>query len=271
MNTNLNQENDTLFFGDESDITEHVSSLRYAGMIQRALMPDAEIIKKYLKDYFVLFLPRDIVSGDFYYTFSDKKRLCIAAGDCTGHGVPGALLSILGISFLNEVLQSCISFKPNKILNILREKVMKALNQKGDDSLTKDSIDIALCMIDISSGTLDFSGANRPLFMVRDGELIEYKGDNMTIGIAPVREKSFTNYSINLLEGDSFYIFSDGYCDQFGGVEDKKFKYYRFRQIIKSLQGMSMNRQRDVLESSFREWQGSLPQVDDVTVIGFKF
>jgi len=150
---------------------EHLSSLRYAGMIQHALMPDEETLSGILKDYFILFLPRDIVSGDFYYAFSNREYLCVAAGDCTGHGVPGALLSILGISFLNEIMQSEKCMKANRVLNMMRERVMKALHQTGEKSGTKDSIDIALCIVSLKTGEMQYAGANRPLVMIRNGEL----------------------------------------------------------------------------------------------------
>jgi phosphoserine phosphatase RsbU/P len=255
---------------DGQEINDHISSLRYAGIIQHALMPNPVVLKSHIHDHFVLFLPRDIVSGDFYYVFRDRKKICIATGDCTGHGVPGALMSILGISILNEIMQSCVDLKANRVLNLMREKVMKALNQKGNSADTKDSIDIALCLIDCSSDSLEFSGAGRPLYMVRNGKLIEFKADSMTIGIDPVHEKSFTNHNIEISPGDTFYIFSDGYCDQFGELTDKKFKYWRFRQLIESIQGHSMEQQKNILIRNFAEWKGATQQIDDVTVFGFQ-
>ena len=156
----------------DQGVEDHLASLRYAGMIQRALMPDPYILKGVLRDFFILFLPRDIVSGDFYYTFSSRQFTCIAAGDCTGHGVPGALMSILGISFLNEILQSKTNIRANRVLNNMREKIMKALHQTGVKAETKDSIDIGICLIECGSGSLQFAGANRPLIRIRNGELI---------------------------------------------------------------------------------------------------
>ncbi len=261
---------DLISLADEMEISDHISSLRYAGIIQQALMPDVKRINDFINDYFILFLPRDIVSGDFYYTYRDRKKICIAIGDCTGHGVPGALMSILGISFLNEILQMGECTKANRILNLMREKVMKALNQKGFSSDTKDSIDIGLCLIDRDLKRIDFSGAGRPLYMARNGVLTEIKSDNMTIGIDPVQEKSFTNHTIVTAPGDKFYLFSDGYCDQFGELTDKKFKYWRFRELIESVQELDLAQQRTVLERTFMEWKGNTQQVDDVTVFGFK-
>lgn len=250
---------------------EHFASLRYAGMIQHALMPDPELLGGLLRDYFVLFLPRDIVSGDFYYAFFNKDYLCIAAGDCTGHGVPGALMSILGISFLNEILQTNCMMKANRILNLMREKVMKALHQTGKKSEAKDSIDIGLCLIDCDSGKLQYSGANRPLVLVRKGELIEYKPDLMTIGVAPLKEVAFRNVDIDTHPGDTFYLFSDGYSDQFSEATDKKMKNKNFKNLLKSVSHLPMAEQKLRLEESFNNWKGSVPQVDDVLIFGFQF
>jgi serine phosphatase RsbU (regulator of sigma subunit) len=251
-------------------LDDHLASLRYAGMIQQALMPEPEMLKSLLRDYFVLFLPRDIVSGDFYYTFSNRQFLCIAAGDCTGHGVPGALLSILGISFLNEILQSRIDLKANRVLNLMREKVMKALRQTGDRSETKDSIDISLCIFESSSGRLQYSGANRPMIRVRNGLITEFKPDKMTIGLAPLKEHSFTSQIINTLPGDTFYLFSDGFSDQFSELTDKKFKHKQLKHVIESMAGLSLSRQKEYLEDTFNEWKGHYQQIDDVLIFGFQ-
>jgi len=252
------------------DVEDHLASLRYARLIQHALMPDPLMLKCILKDLFVLFLPCDIVSGDFYYTYSCRQFACIAAGDCTGHGVPGALMSILGISFLNEILQSKTNFRANRILNQMREKIMKALNQTGCQEEAKDSIDIGLCVIDTNSGSLQFAGANRPLLRIREGELTEFKPDRMTIGIAPLTERPFTNAVIETQPGDSFYLFTDGFADQFGEMTDKKLKYNGFRQILLSAAGLPMASQKERLEAAFNEWKGRFPQYDDVLVFGFK-
>jgi serine phosphatase RsbU (regulator of sigma subunit) len=252
------------------EIDDHMASLRYAGIIQKALMPDPESLRGLFKDYFVLFLPRDIVSGDFYYTFSNRQNTFIAAGDCTGHGVPGALLSILGISFLNEIVQSKSDPKANRILNLMREKVMKALHQTGEGSVTKDSIDISLCVIDQHTGKFQYSGANRPLIRMRKGELTEYKPDKMTIGLAPLAEQSFTNQIIDTLPGDSFYMFSDGFADQFGELTDKKFKHKHLKRVIVSMASLPMSQQKKILKSTFNEWKGKTQQIDDVLVFGFQ-
>jgi serine phosphatase RsbU (regulator of sigma subunit) len=252
-------------------LDDHFASLRYAGIIQKALLPGTELLKGCFKDHFVLFLPRDIVSGDFYYVLRNRHYFCVAAGDCTGHGVPGALLSILGISFLNDILQSRCDLKANRVLNLMREKLMKALHQTGERSETKDSIDIALCIIDNASGKLHFAGANRPLIRMRNGELQEFKADKMTIGLAPLKESPFTNQVMETQKGDTFYLFSDGYSDQFGEMTDKKFKYKHLRRVIGSCSGLPLGRQKEILESTFLEWKGNTQQIDDVLVFGFQF
>jgi serine phosphatase RsbU (regulator of sigma subunit) len=251
-------------------MNDHIASLRYAGMIQHALMPDPIVLKGYLKDFFVLFRPRDIVSGDFYYAYCNRQKMCIALGDCTGHGVPGALMSILGISLLNEIMQSGANFKANRILNLMREKVMKALNQTGNYGETKDSIDIGICVIDCISGKMQYSGANRPLIMVRNGELTEFKADKMTIGIAPLRESPFTNILIETMPGDSFYLYSDGFSDQFGEITDTKFKHKHFKRLIESVNNLPMSVQKERFESAFNEWKGNAQQIDDVLIFGFQ-
>jgi len=249
---------------------DHLASLRYAGMIQQALMPDSATLKNLLHDYFVLFLPRDIVSGDFYYAYSNRQYLCLAAGDCTGHGVPGALLSILGISFLNEIMQLKNDPKANRVLNLMREKVMKALRQTSDRSTTKDSIDISLCIYDRSSAKLQYSGANRPMIRVRNGLLTEYKPDKMTIGMAPLKEHSFTCQIIDTMPGDTYYLFSDGFSDQFSELTDKKFKHKQLKKVIETMAGLTLAHQKEYLEDTFREWKGTYQQIDDVLIFGFQ-
>jgi serine phosphatase RsbU (regulator of sigma subunit) len=270
MSVEIQDNPDLLSLLPKQVIDDHVAGLRYAQIIQRALMPDPAILKGRLKDFFIIFLPRDIVSGDFYYAFCSKHKICVAAGDCTGHGVPGALMSILGISFLNEIMQSDINLNANRILNLMREKVMQALHQTGNFREAQDSIDIGLCIVDCVSGKLQYSGANRPLIMIRNRKMTEFKPDKMTLGVAPVKEASFTNNCIETKPGDSFYLFSDGYSDQFGELTDKKFKYKHFKRIINSIQDLSMSKQKQHLENAFNEWKGDAQQVDDVLVIGFQ-
>jgi serine phosphatase RsbU (regulator of sigma subunit) len=271
MEESSNKSMDLVSLIGDTLMDDHFASLRYAGLIQHALMPDPELLSGLLNDYFVLFLPRDIVSGDFYYASCNRDSICIAAGDCMGHGVPGALMSILGISFLNEILHAKGNFKANRILNVMREKVMKALHQTGDRAETKDSIDVGLCFIDCKSGKMQFAGANRPLIRIRDGELTEFKPDLMTIGLAPLAENAFRNHDIDTLPGDVFYLFSDGFSDQFGELTNKKLKNRYFKKLLESVSNLPMDQQKEQLEKAFLEWKGAVPQVDDVLVFGFKF
>jgi len=249
---------------------DHLASLRYAGIIQQALMPDQEVLEGLFREHFVLFLPRDIVSGDFYYAIRNRQYICVAAGDCTGHGVPGALLSIMGISFLNEIFQVKNEPRANRALNLMREKVMKSLHQTGERSEANDSIDLGLCVIDCNTHTLQYSGANRPMIRVRNGVMTEFKGDKMTIGLAPLKEHSFTNMVIDTLPGDTFYLFTDGFSDQFSELTDKKFKYKQLKRVIETMAGLSLSRQKVYLEESFCEWKGCTQQIDDVLVFGFQ-
>jgi len=244
-------------------------SLTYASSIQTALLPDPEYFRRFFPKSFVLFKPRDIVSGDFYWIGHKQGITAVAAADCTGHGVPGAFMSMLGISFLNEIVSRCIP-DPNIILNRLREMVMKTLHQTGEVSKHKDGMDIALCVIHHAERMLHFSGALNPLYLFRDGELQEIKGDRMPIGIAGIEEKSFTNHRIPLKKGDMFYIFSDGFPDQFGGPDERKYRYKPFKQLLMRIHNKEMHIQRKVLENEFIRWKGGLDQIDDIVVIGIR-
>ena len=244
-------------------------SLEYASSIQSALLPDLRYLYKLFPQSFVLFKPRDIVSGDFFWYARKGSRVAVTAADCTGHGVPGAFMSMLGISFLNEIVSKSIP-RANTILNRLRENVMKALHQTGELSENKDGMDISLCVIDLNEMELDFSGAFNPLYLIRNGVLIETRGDKMPIGINAVVEKSFSNHTIKLEEGDLIYLFSDGYPDQFGGPHDKKFKYSSLKDLLVRIHRKPMETQKKELERSFIRWKADSEQVDDVLLIGIK-
>ncbi len=253
----------------EQQKKELESSLSYASSIQAALLPDLRYFKKIFPSSFVLFKPRDIVSGDFYWYNRKENRIAVAAADCTGHGVPGAFMSILGISFLNEIVSKQIP-RANSILNRLRENVMKALHQTGDNSEHKDGMDIALCVVDLDEMKMEYSGAFNPLYLIRNGHLTEIRGDKMPIGINAVVEKSFANHDIKLEMGDLMYIFSDGYPDQFGGPEEKKFRYKNLQKLLVKNANRPMESQKRELERNFIQWKGNLEQVDDVLIIGIK-
>lgn len=257
---------------DDTIVTmrEYQSSLMYAGMIQKSMLPLPALMTTVLRDYFVSFMPRDFVSGDFYYVYRGRDYFCVAAGDCTGHGVPGSLLSIMGVSFLNEILQCQPKPRANRILNLMREKVMNALHQTGLAGEQMDSIDMSLCIFTPGSYEMQYSGANSPLFIVNRGIFREIKPDKMPIGPAPFVEEPFTNKIITFDDDDMFYLFSDGFPDQFGGPINKKFKYRQFRALLTEVSKYKATRQKRVIELTFADWKADNRQVDDVTVFGFK-
>jgi serine phosphatase RsbU (regulator of sigma subunit) len=250
---------------------EIAESLKYASYIQQALFPSPALVKRLLPEHFLYYKPRDVVSGDFYFVSAKGDEIILAVGDCTGHGVPGAFMSILGITFLNEIVTSGNFHNASAILNQLRERVMKALCQTGDDQEQKDGIDLALCLINKKMNRLHFSGAFNPLYIIHHQELIEIQADNMPIGIAADEEKSFTNHQIELQENDSIYLFSDGFIDQFGGPSGKKYKYKPFRNLITELSDLPISAQKNVLDNTFMQWKGNLPQLDDVLVFGCRY
>ena len=250
---------------------ELMASLKYASFIQRAVLPDLKYMENILKDFFVLHKPRDIVSGDFYYCSRKEGNIVVAAGDCTGHGVPGALMSIMGVSFLNEILSTRGPVKSSRILNLLRERVMRALHQRGHELENKDAMDMALCVFNPKTMELQYSGANNPLYHIRKKVLTEIKADKMPVGINAIEEESFTNHSMQLKPGDIVYIFSDGYPDQFGGPLDKKFKYGPMKELLINLSDRPMEKQREELDKVITTWKGEVDQVDDILIFGIQF
>jgi serine phosphatase RsbU (regulator of sigma subunit) len=249
------------------DIT---ASINYASRIQRAMLPDPGEIKGLNKNSFILYLPKDIVSGDFYWFCRSDKKLIVIAADCTGHGVPGALMSMLGISFLEEIVNNRKITESGQILNELRQEVQRALRQKGSLDEAKDGMDISLCVIDRSKNILWFSGAFNSLYLVRKNELVEFRADRMPIGISGFSEKSFTTQEIPIFSNDIIYMFSDGYADQFGGSQSKKYKYSTLKTFLLSIHKLPLAKQKQKLEEEFLEWKGTSPQIDDVLILGLK-
>lgn len=250
---------------------EIAESLRYARVIQKAVFPSKEFVEKTFPEHFILLLPKDIVSGDFYWVYRKEKKVFFAVADCTGHGVPGSLMSVLGISFLNELLARSCNHNANRLLNQLREMIMKSLGQTGADDISKDGMDISLCVWDEDTNLLQYSGANNSLYLVREGEMQIFRPDPMPVGIHAVEEKSFTNHEIYLQDGDIIYLFSDGFPDQFGGSKNKKFMYNRFRNLLLRVSGLSMNEQKEILRTEINNWKGDQEQIDDILVMGVKF
>jgi serine phosphatase RsbU (regulator of sigma subunit) len=250
-----------------SDIT---ASINYASRIQRAMLPEPGEIKGLSDNSFIVFFPKDIVSGDFYWFNKSGDKLIAVAGDCTGHGVPGALMSMLGISFLEEIVNYREITDSGKILDELRNEVQKALRQKGDREATKDGMDISLCVIDSKKRSLQFSGAYNNLYLIRNNELIEYPADRMPIAIFDRAGSNFKRHDIETLHGDVIYMFSDGYADQFGGPNSKKFKYATLKSLLIEIHELPMKKQKIRLENEFNVWKGSNSQVDDVLILGLK-
>lgn len=245
-------------------------SILYAKRIQSAVLPPNRFIQHLLSEHFILYKPRDIVSGDFYWTKQVDDKIFIAAADCTGHGVPGALMSMLGITFLNEIINKNPSVHANEILNELRTHVISSLRQTGSSGESRDGMDVALCIIDHKNKTLEYSGANNPIYMIRNGELTHIKADKMPIGIHRRAKDSFENHVIKLIQNDLFYIFSDGYIDQFGGENGRKFLSANFKDLLLKNSDKTLNEQKVILKDTFNKWKGERKQLDDILVIGFK-
>lgn len=247
---------------------KHITdSIEYAKRIQAAILPSMELFSDRL-EHFVLFKPRDIVSGDFYWAEEFDGKFLIVTADCTGHGVPGAFMSMLGISLLNEIILSKEIIRPDRILNRLREKIIVALKQESG-SILKDGMDMTICLFDRASRALQFSGANNPLYLISGGDLTQIKGDKMPVAIHDIMDP-FSLHELRLKAGDTFYTFSDGFADQFGGPKAKKFMAKNFRKLLLSIQDLSMLEQGNKLEEVFAEYRKEVEQVDDVVVIGVK-
>jgi PAS domain S-box-containing protein len=245
---------------------EITDSIFYAQRIQNAVIPDNVFFDD--DDTLIFFKPKEIVSGDFYYFNETENYKIMAAADCTGHGVPGAFMSMLGISFLNEILKTGFT-KASDILEELRREVIKALKQDKQDSRQKDGMDIALCLINKNKPELQYAGAYNPLIIIRNNEIIEQKAVRNPIGIY-MKEKTFVNNTFELQKDDMVYIFSDGYADQFGGKHERKFTSKRFKKMLSEIAPKSINEQKEILESTLASWQNKIPQTDDIIVLGIK-
>ena len=245
-------------------------SIEYAKRIQTAILPSNEYAEEILPEHFILFRPRDIVSGDFYWMTKKNNRLVLIAADCTGHGVPGAFMSMLGVSFLNEIVNRHEVTTANEILNNLRTDIKRTLGQEGKEGEAKDGMDIALCIVDFDNMKMQYAGAYNPLYLFRNNELIEYKADRMPIGIYVKEKESFTNNDIDLQKGDVFYIASDGYQDQFGGEDGMKFKTKNYKQLLLDIHQKPMAEQREILNTTIDKWRGKWEQVDDIIVMGIR-
>ena len=247
-----------------------LDSIHYAKRIQSAILPPAQLLEEHLSDHFILFKPRDIVSGDYYWAREKDQKLLIAVADCTGHGVPGGFLSMLGISSMNEIVNRSTELNPGKILEQLREVVIASMHQTGSRDEAQDGIEIALCVIDLKKKFMEYSGANRPLYLVRDGAVQHIRPDRMPIGIYEQDPLPFKKHNIKLKKGDSIYLFSDGYVDQLGGPLRKTFRAINFRKLLLEIQDQPMEKQKAILLENMALWQGEVEQIDDVLVMGIR-
>jgi ligand-binding sensor domain-containing protein/serine phosphatase RsbU (regulator of sigma subunit) len=247
-------------------------SIIYAQRIQVALLPSKDIFRKVLPDSFVLYKPKDIVSGDFYWINADKEKIFVAAVDCTGHGVPGAFVSIIGFELFRKITSAESTKDPGEILGALNKNFTDIFSD-GHHVYLNDGMDLSLCILDRNEKYLEYSGAFNPLYLIRDETIIEIKANRFSIG-ADTRlargENSFKSHKVVLQKDDILYLFSDGYADQFGGPEGKKFKYRRFRHLLLTIHKIPMDKQLAILDASIEEWKGDYDQVDDIMVIGIR-
>ena len=247
--------------------TDLQASIDYAQRLQSTILPSEEAIREVFPQHFVMFRPKATVSGDFYWFANKGKKLMFAAADCTGHGVPGAFMSLVGHNALNQATK--VYYKPSQVLNTVNRLSAQAL-RANENHLVKDGMDIALCTIDMEAMELEFSGAQNPVYIVRGEELIELSGDGFSIGSYVNGEREFTAKKSELKSGDCIYAFSDGYADQFGGPAGKKFMRKQFRQLLLEVNALPMSEQLARVQQRFDEWRGEQEQVDDVLVIGLR-
>jgi len=251
----------------DKDMTD---SLIYAQRIQEALLPSEDYFRKYFKDSFVLFRPKDIVSGDFYWIGEKGEKIFVVAADCTGHGVPGALMSVIGLEIIDKTINEDNIENPSAILSVMNKGLEKTFSrEKNIGTIIRDGMDIGLCVIDKKKKKIEYAGAFFPLYLIRDDSLIEIKGDKIIIGMNP-EGLSYTRHEFDLRKDDIIYIFSDGYVDQFGGTENKKFMYRRFRYLLLTIHRFPVNDQKSILEENIKTWMNGNSQIDDIMVIGFK-
>jgi serine phosphatase RsbU (regulator of sigma subunit) len=253
---------------------EITDSIRYAQKIQTAMMPLKHEFSAYFKDAFVLFEPKDIISGDFFWITTRGEKIIFATGDCTGHGVPGGFMSMLGVSLLNEIINEHDLTEPALILSRLRKKVITALRQKGLSGEQQDGMDMTICVIDKQQMTIQYAAANHTFYLIRETDSVytveEFRGDKQPVGIFGKDLKPFKQYSIDLQPNDRIYTFTDGFADQFGGPKGKKFKYKQLKELLLSIQDLDLNEQEVIIKERFKNWKGNLEQVDDVCLIGIR-
>jgi serine phosphatase RsbU (regulator of sigma subunit) len=245
-------------------------SINYAKRLQNAILPSNEIVSSTLSEHFLLYQPKDIVSGDFYWVSDHGNKFMVAAIDCTGHGVPGALMSIVGYNAIAQTVNELNITKPDQVLISMNSIIKKILHQDAKSDI-RDGMDMALCTFDRVTNVLEYSGANNPIYIVSDRKMIVVKATKLTVGSIQEEVNYLPeNHIIPLKKGDCFYIFSDGYADQFGGKDNKKFKTSRLQELLLAINDQPMPVQQKRIQDAFSEWKGNNEQVDDVLVIGIR-
>lgn len=248
-------------------------SIYYAENIQKAVLPGENHLNELLQNFFVLYIPRDIVSGDFFWAFSKNNITYLAVADCTGHGVPGSLMSMMAISYLNELMHSTEQLQTNEILDLLRTHIIKSFGRSEQYSKMKDGLDIVLIAVDRKNMLLQYSGANNPLYIVQSTkshfELIELCADKMPVGYHTLM-KPFSKQTFQLSEGNIIYLTTDGYSDQFGGKEGKKFMRKHFKELLLHAANLTLSEQKEFLLQKFNDWKGNIYQTDDISIVGWK-
>lgn len=254
----------------EKKNTEITQSINYAQRIQRALLKSEEYLSEEFPSHFILYKPKDIVSGDFYWTQKKGDWIYITVADCTGHGVPGAFMSILGLSFLNEINSSeDQQLRPDEILDKLREKIIKELGQTGEFDGSKDGMDMSLLRLNVKNKEIQWAGAHNPLYIINENDIIEIRADRQPVAFFHYA-KPFTCHSKQVETGDRIFLFTDGFIDQFGGEKGKKYKSKRFKTFLKEISDYSIERQKELLNQEFENWRGDKEQIDDVCIIGIE-
>ena len=250
------------------EITE---SILFAKQIQEAVLPQRKTLTDIKPDSFILYMPRDIVSGDFYWFDRVENMLVFAVADCTGHGVPGAFMSMLGNQFLHQLITEPQITSTKEVLRLLDQKLTEALHvEESDGNISKAGIDLALCALNLDSNQLQYSGAYRSAIIIKKGELVELNPEKFSVGVKQKTEKIFSEEIIQLDKDDVIYLFSDGYSDQFGGEKNKKFLMKRFKELLLEVNNLPMSEQRKVLWQRMEEWKGGNRQVDDILVMGIR-
>jgi phosphoserine phosphatase RsbU/P len=249
---------------------EIIDDITYSKRIQKAILPTNELVCEIFPEHFILNIPRNIVSGDFYWVGNKSGKKIITVADCTGHGISGAFMTMAGIAYMNDIFNRYNIEDPAEFLFLLREQVMKLLHQKGVEGEASDGMDVALCIIDEEKKSITYAGANNPVYHVNEHGINISKADRMPIGIHVNFTTPFTSQTFHYKDGDMLYLFTDGYPDQFGGPDNKKFRYKQFQDLLASLHNHPVNDQSEILYKTFIDWKGNEEQVDDILILGIR-